>query len=99
MPWKAYRDGLKAGADDPMVFLDFDQVLPDVIGMNLGSAMNKRLKEATEAGLGLRAFSSTMDGPARRQRAAISRSGLPSTRRSPPAAAHRAIHGQWGRRR
>ncbi len=60
--WKAYRAGLKAGAADRMVYLDFDQVLPDVIAMNLGSAMDKRLKEATEAGVGLRAFSSTMQG-------------------------------------
>lgn len=55
-PWKAYRDGLKAAAKDDAVTLDLNEVLPDSIAMNLGSAMDKRLKAANEAGEALLAF-------------------------------------------
>jgi uncharacterized protein (TIGR04222 family) len=56
LPWKAYREGLKTAAKDTSVTLDLNEVLADSIAMNLGSAMNDRLKAANEAGEALLAF-------------------------------------------
>jgi uncharacterized membrane protein len=47
---------LKAAAKDDAVSLDLNEVLADSVAMNLGSAMNDRLKAANEAGEALRAF-------------------------------------------
>lgn len=58
VPWKAYRDGLKRAAKDEHAYLDLDASLPDVVALNLGDRMDKRLKQATESGTGLRAFAS-----------------------------------------
>ncbi len=58
LPWKAYRDGLKAAAKDETIRLDLNVVLADSVAMNLGSAMDDRLKEATKSGLTLSAFTS-----------------------------------------
>jgi uncharacterized membrane protein YgcG len=58
LPWKAYRDGIKAAAKDPLVELDLNTALADIVAMNLGSTMNKRLTEASEAGMGFSAFTS-----------------------------------------
>jgi hypothetical protein len=55
-PWKAYREGLQRAAKDRTIALDLDVVLADSIAMNLGSAMDDRLKAATESGLTLSAF-------------------------------------------
>lgn len=57
-PWEAYRAGIKeAGKDDTLV-LDLDAALPDVIAMNLGSTLKKRLDAAAdgESASSLRAF-------------------------------------------
>jgi hypothetical protein len=62
LPWTAYREGLERAAKDPSMFLDLDAVLPDVVAMVLGSAMDDRLKEAAEAGAGLRIFQNTVGG-------------------------------------
>lgn len=59
--WKAYREGLKRAAKDDAVALDLNAVLADAVAMNLGSAMDKRLKAANEAGEALRAFTSPTD--------------------------------------
>ncbi len=56
-PWKAYRDGIKAAGKDETVALDFDAVLPDVVAMDLGSALDKRLKAVGSSGQTLRVFS------------------------------------------
>jgi uncharacterized membrane protein YgcG len=66
-PWKAYREGLKAAAKDKAVTLDLNEVLPDSIAMNLGAAMNDRLKAANEAGEALLAFTA----PSGSQHAAV----------------------------
>jgi uncharacterized membrane protein YgcG len=58
MPWNAYRDGLQAAAKDDTIALDLNVVLADSVAMNLGSAMDDRLKEATKSGLTLSAFTS-----------------------------------------
>jgi uncharacterized membrane protein YgcG len=55
-PWKAYKDGLKAAAKDETIALDLNVVLADSVAMNLGSAMDDRLQEATKSGLTLSAF-------------------------------------------
>ncbi len=57
IPWKGYRDGLKAAGKDETVALDFDVVLPDVVAMGLGSALDKRLKAVGSSGQTLRVFS------------------------------------------
>jgi uncharacterized membrane protein YgcG len=62
LPWKAYRDGLKEAMDDETASLDMDAVLPDVLAMNQGSALDKRLKDASATGSGLRIFQSTLEG-------------------------------------
>jgi uncharacterized membrane protein YgcG len=61
LPWRAYRDGLEAAAKDHLIDLDLDATLADTVAMNLGSDMNKRLTEASEAGLGFRAFTSSFE--------------------------------------
>jgi len=58
IPWQAYRKGLELAAKDATVPLDLDAVLADTVAMNLGSAMNDRLKVAHESGQMLRAFTS-----------------------------------------
>ena len=57
-PWEAYRDGLKQAGKDDTIDLDLDATLPDVIAMNLGSAMTQRLDAAAdgESASTLRAF-------------------------------------------
>lgn len=64
IPWKAYRDGLKHAGKDESAVLDFDAILPDVVAMNIGSALDKRLKAAGSSGQTLRVFSGAtgMDG-------------------------------------
>ncbi len=57
IPWKAYRDGLKRAGKDESIALDLDAILPDVVAMGLGSALDKRLKAAGSSGQTLRAFS------------------------------------------
>lgn len=56
LPWKAYREGLKVAGGNDAIALDLDAVLPDVVAMNLGPALNDRLKGVTESGVALRAF-------------------------------------------
>jgi uncharacterized membrane protein YgcG len=58
VPWTAYRDGLKAAAKDEGARLDLDAALPDAVALGLGDALGDRLKDATEAGVPLRAFAS-----------------------------------------
>lgn len=58
IPWKAYRKGLKDVDTNQLMALDIDAVLPDIVALNLGSAMNERLKQATESGKVLRIFAS-----------------------------------------
>ncbi|MCO1655770.1 DUF2207 family protein [Pseudonocardia humida] len=58
VPWTAYRDGLKAAAKDEDAHLDLDAALPDAVALGLGDALGERLKNATEAGVPLRAFAS-----------------------------------------
>jgi uncharacterized membrane protein YgcG len=58
IPWKAYRKGLQHAAKDAATPLDLDAVLADTVAMNLGSAMDDRLKAADESGQVLRAFAS-----------------------------------------
>ena len=58
IPWEAYREGLKRSAKDDAAALDLDAVLADAVAMNLGSALNDRLKAANESGETLRAFAS-----------------------------------------
>lgn len=56
-PWIGYRKGLERAAKDMSIEMDLDQVLPDSVAMNLGPAIGGRVKQATEAGVPLRAFS------------------------------------------
>lgn len=58
LPWRAYREGLKHAAKDEAATLDLNAVLADAVAMNLGSAMEKRLKAANESGEALSAFTS-----------------------------------------
>lgn len=57
IPWKAYRDGLKAAGNDETSPLDLDAILPDVVALNLGSALDKRLEAVGSSGRTLRVFS------------------------------------------
>ncbi len=57
IPWKAYRDGLKQAGKDETVALDLDATLPDIVALDLGSALDDRLKAAGSSGQTLRAFS------------------------------------------
>lgn len=61
IPWKAYRKGLERAAKDAAIPLDLDGVLADTVAMNLGSAMNDRLKGAYASGQVPRAFASSTD--------------------------------------
>ena len=56
LPWNAYRDGIKAAGKDEAMALDLNAVLPDAVAMNLGGALDKRLKAAGSSGQALRAF-------------------------------------------
>lgn len=56
-PWKGYRKALKQAAKDESIHLDLDTCLPDLIAVNLGAAMKKRLDRVTESGDQLLAFS------------------------------------------
>lgn len=56
-PWRAYRDGLKRAGKDEAIALDLDAALPDIVALNLGTSMDKRLKAAGSSGQTLRAFS------------------------------------------
>lgn len=58
IPWRAYREGLKEAATDDTVDLNLDAVLADAVAMNLGTALDSRLKAANESGQALRAFTS-----------------------------------------
>lgn len=58
LPWTAYKEGLNAAAKDETIALDLNVVLADSVAMNLGSAMDDRLQEATKSGLTLSAFTS-----------------------------------------
>lgn len=55
-PWVAYRDGLRQSAKDQDAELDLDTALPDIVALNLGATMGKRLKAADAAGQPIRAF-------------------------------------------
>lgn len=57
-PWEAYREGMKQAGKDDTLELDLDAALPDIIAMNLGSNLQKRLDAATdgESASSLRAF-------------------------------------------
>lgn len=57
-PWRGYRAGLKQAAKNESVPLNLDDTLADTVAMNLGAAMDKRLKRATESGQAFRAFMS-----------------------------------------
>ncbi|WP_300014304.1 TPM domain-containing protein [Pseudonocardia sp.] len=54
--WIAYRDGLKAAAEDEHADLDLDAVLPDAVALDLAGALEDRMKAAAESGQVVRAF-------------------------------------------
>lgn len=49
-PWRAYKAGLQSAAKGRGQALDLDAVLPDAVAFGLVSALDKRLKEASESG-------------------------------------------------
>jgi uncharacterized membrane protein YgcG len=49
-PWHAYRTGLEQAARDPSCPLDLDAILPDAAALGIIAKLDKRLKEASNAG-------------------------------------------------
>lgn len=64
LPWIAYRDGLKAAAEDERTRLDLDAVLADAVALDLASALGGRVEAAAASGQAVRAFGTSGD-PAR----------------------------------
>ncbi len=60
-PWIGYRKGLERAAKDKHAEMDLDAVLPDAIAMNLGPAIDGKVKRASESGLPLRALAGSTD--------------------------------------
>ncbi|GAA3232523.1 hypothetical protein GCM10017691_27170 [Pseudonocardia petroleophila] len=64
LPWTAYRDGLRAAAEDEHADLDLDAVLPDAVALDLATALKSRMAAAAASGQVVRAFGASGD-PAR----------------------------------
>lgn len=49
-PWRGYQDGIKTARRDKAAVLELDEVMPYAAALGVTASLDKRLKEASEAG-------------------------------------------------